>query len=388
LSATATAVEPEPTRLALALLLWMSILSTLFVTLAPSLVGALSDRLGFSTQQVGYVVAAQLAGSGAGVVIGLLLWNGAPPRSVAVVLVLAMTLADLGSTVVTDPLRLIAIRGAAGIPAGLMFASVNAIVAQLPRPAPLFAAVTGAQMLFGIIGYLALPALLSRFGMSGVFLALAGCSLVCLPLLPSYPSDRGEAAHGSRTSPVLHAESLLILGSLLANYVANNAVWTYLDRIGITLGLTPNTVTGALVASMLGGAIGSAAAIALSTSPRPQLLMSIGVATLAASCAFLLRGGVPSVYVGAVVTFTGGMLFALPFYLASLAILPHGERLAEIATLVIFLGLALGPFLGGQLVEGSDFRPLIWSAVGLFLIAALLAWGAMLLSGRRSVRVE
>ncbi len=387
-TAAANAGVVKPTRLTVVLLLWMSILSTLFVTLAPSLVGALSDRLGFSTQQVGYVVAAQLAGSGIGVVIGLLLWSGSPSRFAAAIVVVTMALAELGSAVVNEPVELIAIRGAAGVPAGLLFAMVNGIVAQMPKPAPLFAAVTGAQMLFGIIGYLALPAILSSSGMPGAFLASAACTLICLPLLPSFPAIPSDVAPATRCNPVLSPESLLILGSLLVNYVANNAVWTYLDRIGVTEGLTPKTVTGALVAGMFGGAAGSAIAIALSGSLRPQLLMLLGVASLAASCALLLRSDVPAVYVGAVITFTGGMLFALPFYLASLALLPHGERLAEIATLVIFAGLALGPFLGGQLVEGSDFRPLIWCAIGLLLIAALLAAGATRLSKRRSAGMK
>ena len=371
-SAPSAGVPAAASRL-IALLVILSVLSTAFVTLAPAFVGAFTDVLGFTPELAGLTVSAQLAGSGLGVMIVLLGWRDAPPPVAVMAAVAAMAACDLGSAFVTSAHALIGLRAIAGVPAGIALAAVNAAVARTPGATRLFAVVTGAQMLFGAVGYLAWPLLLRNLGLGGTFAALGACALAILPLAPSYPAVKTVGAQPTAGAVTTGLSGGLLLGSLLTEYVANSAIWTYLDRIGIDANLASDTVAFALAASMGGGLAGSFAAMVLQSAARIRRALIAGLALLALGSALLLWSAHAPVYVGVVVVFTGAMMFVLPLYLSWLSTLPGGQRLAVIAGFLIYAGLALGPLVGSQVVAFAGYRPLIVGAALAFVAATGLA---------------
>jgi hypothetical protein len=228
-------------------------------------------------------------------------------------------------------------------------------------------------MAFGITGYLAIQPILDAFGTRGLFLGLSGLAVLALvPLAGRGIELRRSAAYGPVPGHGQSARTLLILASLGILYVANSAMWTYLDRIGDASHLPPGTVSLGLSVSMVTGLIGASLAAMFAPKSRSWLAIGAGMLLMTASTASLWLSQFGAVYVCAVAGFNGTLMFVVPFYLASLSGGPSASRDLGSATMTIFVGLAAGPLLGSQLVRDGTYSRLIGATVIAFLVAMAL----------------
>ena len=108
-----------------------------------------------------------------------------------------------------------------------------------------------------------------------------------------------------------------------------------------------------------------------------------GAAIMAISTGLLLEAAAPAAYLVALSGFNGALALVTPLYLTKLAAEDSGNSRVLLAMLAIYLGLILGPLLGAGLVAGYGWEDLIHVTTGLFLAAALLAFGASRLSASR-----
>jgi predicted MFS family arabinose efflux permease len=365
-------------------LLAVNVLSVAYLTLAPGLVGAFVDRWQMTPEQAGLITFAQLAGSALGVSLVLLRVCRIPDAALLRLTVVVMCGADLVCSSLSTAGALIGCRTVAGVAAGVAFAVVNAAAGRLARPTGIFGALLTAQMVFGIAGYLALPGLLELVGMRGLFIVLSVLAISSFPLITdrqtsSVARQNGvtEAREGAESIPVVALASLIIL------YISNAAVWTYLDRIGVTAGLSEARVAVALAWSM-GGGLGGAVLSSLGaarTSPTSAIL--VGALVMAACTALLSLSHFSAVYMLAAAGFNGTLMYVVPYYFAMFAVGPSGHRNVTAASMAIFVGLALGPLVGSHLLVGGRYGALILCAsIGMMCAAALAVIAARAATAR------
>jgi predicted MFS family arabinose efflux permease len=356
-------------------LAWCSVIATSFLTLEPAIVGVMVDRLRLSPERAGLAAAAQLASGALGVSLLLVFGRLVELRVVAAAGIVVLALADLASALVDDARALFFYRLLAGVAGGLILASVNAAVARYASSASLFGTMLAAQGVFGIIGYLMLPIVLEDFGVRGGLVALGACAAAALPFWRRFPAGhRLEAAPKGRTS--ITSPVALLLVSIFLIYVSNMAGWTYLERMGRSIGFDDRAVSAALALSLAGGLVGALAASLLGSRLSATVAARAGISIMALSTA-LFGAGLAAFYTGAVF-FNAALLFVVPFYFAMLAAEPNGDRHVARGMLAIYAGLVAGPLVGSQLFRDTTFVPLIIAAVALALVAFALTWAPAL----------
>ncbi len=215
------------------ILLWAAALGTSFFTLAPALVGGLIDHAHLSVRDVGLISSGELAGSALGSVLVLLYGRLISVRTTLTLSLVLLGVANLATAAAHDFTAFAACRVAAGLGGGLAFSAVNAVAARAPKPGPMFAAISVVQMMFGVVGFAGLPALLGAFGLPGVFVLLGVCSLGCS--IASFIRLTREAIHDSplRSSLSVTPRGTLLLISLFATYLTSTALSVSLEAIRI-----------------------------------------------------------------------------------------------------------------------------------------------------------
>jgi len=368
----------------IAILLWAAVVGTSFFTLAPVLVGALIDHMQLTVREVGLITSGELAGSALGSTLVLLYGRRLPARATLTFCLVLAGVANLATATSHHFSTITLFRVVAGVGGGISFAIVNAAAARARKPGHLFAAISIVQTMFGIVGFIGMPALISAIGLPAVFVVLGVSSLGCA--IASAGRVTRAPIHGStlRSSLSVTPRGALLLVSLFATYLTSTAVWIHLERIGIAARLASEVITLGLSIGMIAGALGTCGAtmLLIRAHDTDRFVMG-GAAIMALSTGLLLEAAAPAAYLVALSGFNGALALVTPLYLTKLAAEDSGNSRVLLAMLAIYLGLILGPLLGAGLVAGYGCEDLIHVTTGLFLAAALLAFGASRLSESR-----
>lgn len=274
----------DPTKAPPVWRLWLAILGLgipvyATITLSPLMNGAAIDTLHINEFQIGLVRTCEVA-INATLTIWLALRLGRlKPQYLGIaggLLMLAGNLAvGFGDSVAT----LVIGRLAAGAGAAFSATAGSAIIARMASPhrisASLAIPVTTTSVLAAIVGGRASEAM----GLTGVGLTLSVLCVVGLALALFAP--RTPFAKDTPTPRMAQMAGLLrnpyVLGSAIT-FVGSTAVWSFFERKGMSLGLTPSNV-GDLIASssVVGGLLGTLAIFARDAHVRVAAVIAVVV---------------------------------------------------------------------------------------------------------------
>ena len=370
-----------------AILLWAAAVGTSFFSLAPALVGAFIDHVHLSVRQVGLISSGELAGSALGSALVLLYGRRFQARATLTCSLVLAGVANLATATSDDFWNIALYRGVAGVGGGVAFSIVNAAAARARKPGHMFAAISVVQTMFGIVGFIGVPPLISAVGLPAVFILLGGCALGCA-IAAAIRVTRAPI-HGSplRSSLSVTPRGALLLVSLFATYLTSTAVWMHLERIGVAARLASEIISIGLSIAMISGVLGSfGATLLLIRARNTDRFVMGGAAIMALSTGLLVKAAAPAAYLMALFGFNGALSLVTPLYLTKLAAESGGDSRVLVAMMAMYLGLILGPMLGAGLVAGLGYEDLIHVAAGLFLAAALLAFGSSRLSPQMVTR--
>lgn len=320
----------------------------------------------------GLVTFRRLDAAGAGVVVGvemvgLLIGSVAPPflltqRSWRTVALCALVLAAAGDALSMADLSLpalIAARGVAGTGEGALIAAAYAILASGPRPglalglnAAFMTAVGAAAGAFlpaayAHIGFMAVPVILLAS------LSVAALAALAIPALPIGGASRvGEPrTAGSATDRALVGCAIMFLGQ--------GASWAYLFLLGTRAGLPAASVGQVLSAGLVASSLGGLVLAALSTRCSLHALAALGSVGAALSLLPLWHQPTFALFAGACIfyTFSTGFLTPLAILVVGRAD-PTGQG-AAYGGAAQLLGLAIGPIVGGWVMDRAGVPALL-----------------------------
>ena len=360
------------TPLAVFAMVSVSVVANAVLMTMPLLLGATMDRLGFSAKEAASIPAADMLGASISALIGSLAVSRMPWKTVLAWAIGVRVLADCASGLVSSSSALFACRIVGGLCGGLMLTIANASIAETRRPDRYYALSTATQLAFGAIALMLLPWLLEAQGLRGAFWTLGTLAVLVLPLIrriPAGPRVRSDPqAAGIRVS----RQSILGLSGLLALYIAQGGVWSFLDRIGADKHIDPAYVAQALSLSSIAGMSGALLSSWLEV--RFGRLKPLAAATLVmAASVLVLRGSTSFVAFAAIVSlFSFAWYFSVAYQFGALAVMDPTRRTVGLGGFVAFGGLTLGPVIAAAVVGDHAFSRIIWtslcfSAVGLGL---------------------
>ena len=359
----------------------------------PLLVGVYVDQLGIGLSTAGYLSAAELVGLTVAALLVAHKVRTLSLRSTAVVACGAFILAHLACLLAGDAITMALCRIASGCASGVALATSSAMAARTTQPDRVFALAFAGVTAYGTAFFMTVPALMQIHGYVIVFMAqaLLGAMVACGVLLLGSSRDvpaQAVPTAANDANPATAARSrdsvrILACGFLL--YVGHAAIWTYEERMGTRIALTPAEIGTALSIASIAGLLGALVAAGIGTRLGRSLPQIVALMLSVAAALLIVNSGSEFEYTLAACLIAASWFYGLP-YLAGLAsaIDPAGQRAAELQA-VMNIGYATGPLLAA-LVVTETYGRIGWLAASCYALCLLLVLAPAVRHDREAAR--
>ncbi|MBA4011678.1 MAG: MFS transporter [Phenylobacterium sp.] len=375
-AALSVAGAPAASRRDVTIALTIGVVALLIAGLQPVVLGGLESEGRLTASQIGLAATVELLALG--LTCGLAAAFLKPDR-VRLKLALACVAhagAMFGTCFVTGA-GVIAMRGAAGVFAGLMLWAAISTITRAQRPEHLSGVFVTVQTLAQLVLAAALPAtVVPWLGINGALEALGVISLLtaiaALAGADSYSplpkAEKGSGGIGLR--PLLGLAACFLFMAFIV------ALWVYLEPLAELSGMSAQQA-GLAVAVALGMQVagGAAATLAARRWQRPGIVLLAVGALNGGILAILFGAPQAALFMGAVAVFGFLWLFALPFQTLLLIQLDPTRRAAMQLGTAQLLGSSFGPLVASFVVSNDEVR----GAIGLSAVLLVLALAAIAL---------
>jgi predicted MFS family arabinose efflux permease len=295
-------------------------------------------------------------------------------------------LANVASALATAYVALLSLRVVAGIGGGL---AVGVCYATLGRSRSVdrnFAIYVVCQVLFGAGAIAIMPSLETWVGTAGVFAILAAVLTVLLPIYRFLPSRRYRASvqEPGRSKPSSGA-AWVGLSSVFVFFVAQGAIWAYIEVIGVRGGVDPQAAADGLAIATLIGLCGPATA-AVAGSRFGRLFPLMIALAIAITASLLLSAPLTVARFGlAACLFSIAWNLNIPYQLSSIAAADKSGSVVGWAASVSLAGLAVGPPVAATTLEHTGLPGVIWLSAALCILSLICLMPALMLTPGKSM---
>ncbi|MGF9662382.1 MFS transporter [Arthrobacter crystallopoietes] len=357
-----------------------AVLNTVLL-IAPVIAGKLVERYGVTPVELGALFSLELA-SFSLASLPAFLWLHRINLRTATYLFTGLVIAgNIASGFMDSFPALMGARFVTSLASGSIMVILLTLSGRASNPSRAFGIFVVAQLAMGALILAVFPALYAGTGVAAIYWTLAGLAALCLLAVrcidgdalrsPSrarnYPDADAAAPERGRTKvPALRL--VLGLSAVLLFYVALSGVWTFIAQISAAAGIDLSASSLVLSLATVAGIISALVATVLGETPRRRAFLLAGYVGMGISVALLF--GAPGLvrFAAAAIIFKFAWTFILPYLLSTLSDLGGGHIMSTV-NLVIGTGFAIGPLLGGALIQSTgDFTGLLAVA-----LAGLLA---------------
>jgi predicted MFS family arabinose efflux permease len=343
-------------------------LGCLTAIVSPVLVGALVAT-GRPASVAGAYLFTELWGCFAGALCAIPLSMRWSWRRIAAVGFAGLVVANGSAVLFIHSPALAAIRGLAGIAAGLAYGAGYACAGASAEPVREFARIVFLQLAITVASAYTIPAVNTPSGASLLFAVMAALGLVGIAVAQWLPSSAPTAVRQARRPR--GQGWWLSVSAVFCNFCGYGAVWAYAEAFGLQARVSSAFLATSLAVAAACGGIGALVAERVSAKVRPgvPLLLSLGLGVAAlAGLSFTTHAWIFAIAIGAVqLSWASGV----PFIFGLIATRSTESAVVASSALEI-AGVAVGPGAAALVVDRYGVSAVV--AVGaVFLLGYALA---------------
>jgi len=274
---------------------------------------------------------------------------------------------------VTDFPTLAVLHALAGASAACGLSFTHGTIARSANPHRLFAIVGMALGVFAIVFLGATPNLIAAFGGRALF-AVFSAIMAVAAIVAAISFPAAVTRDKSPVADVSHLSRAVWFGVAGVSCMAltQAMIFSFIERIGVDRGFGAEAVTGVLIALGLVNLLPASLAAVLERKLSARTVVLAGPicqAIIAVAITFgsgLLAYAIPTALFAAVMIFTHTFAFGL------LSRLDPTARALAGTPAMLMIGAAVGPILGGTLVQSFGYQALGLGAIAISTVAVLL----------------
>jgi predicted MFS family arabinose efflux permease len=353
----------------------------------PVWMGALIARYGLLPQQAGMLVTLFLLGAVGSSLFCAPRFHRLQTRTVAAGGFAVAALAFAGVAATKDYAAMAGLHLLAGVAAGSALSVTHGTVGQSANPHRMFAMCGMALGVFAIVFLGAMPEMVAANGGTALFVAFAvimlAASATSALLFPraAGASGRTQGCDAACASPGYS-------GAATAAPPMSSAVWfaalgigcmglvqamtfSFVERIGADRGYSAAAVTGVLIALGVVNLFPAPLAALLEKRWNARYVVLAGPVAQALLALTIAHSSTFTSYAGATAVFAAVMIFTHTFAFGLVAQLDPGGRALSATPAMLMVGAAIGPVLGGTLVQHAGYAMLGTAAVMIATLAVV-----------------
>ncbi|MFL9996675.1 MFS transporter [Paraburkholderia sediminicola] len=339
-------------------------ITPLLLLVAPAVAAQLGGQLGLSASQIGTYFFVEL-GAFSCATLPSLLWLGrVDARRVAAIATAVFCIGNFATAVLMPGfVALLVLRALTALGGGTLMVLCMTSAATSGNRDRVYGLWVVGQLVAGALGLFVLPHLFDAFGLRALYVALAVLALIASPLTRGFDpalggangkqvQQAGSGVNGSSTGSTWFLATLVI-GGVLAFYVAIGGVWTFASKAASLAGLDAGHTGELLAIASVMGIVGAACASFIGNRIARAAMLLTGYTILVAALLGLSAHPGSTGYAAAIFAFKFAWTFVLPFILAAAAKTDTSGRLIATLNFVIGAGLAVGPLIAGFLLDAG-----------------------------------
>jgi len=342
----------------------------------PLWVGAIIDDYELTAEQAGIIAAVEY---GAVAIVSVIIATKVHRfnlKHVSLIGMICLLIGNGGAVFASEFQSLIVTRGIAGIGKGLVIAAIFSLAARTQNPTKSFAIINGAYTALATIIYLTLPVPIKANGATGAFAALFVVVLFGALFLYWVPSTRAvdqlKATATEDPKLAISPSGFLVLIALIFMWAANGSIWTYVERLGQSTGLSLQQIGTTLSIAAAVAILGPITAHYVHDRFGFRKPIMIGATLKIGAALILCNWMIPQAYIVAAALFVLAALFIVPYLMSLMSLADPTGRLAAAAGGLLTAGSSLGAYLGGVTLTYSNTFTLSILAVSLLMGVMLL----------------
>lgn len=369
-------------KLLRASLIFIACTSFIVCGVQPIFMGLLTDRLGLSFDQQGWVVSIEMVGMTLGTLICPALMKRYSGRSLCLYVGLLCVAFSLATAWVASNGLLLVVRLVAGTAAGLIYSYAVSSLGRLPDQDRSF----GLMLLLQTPEYTffsaALPLLAAQSGSVIALCSVAGWYLlICLAalVLPRVASRNGVPAEHMASDGGSARTGRNALVGMLFMQIAIYCVWGFIDQLARDQGISAVDIGWAFGLANIAGLPGAGLPALLGARVSRQAMIALGLVSIFVSIGMLTgHTDTPTKLFAALFLLTFGWVLALSYYMALITTNDPRGNLTPLVSVILMAAAAFTPALIAMLVEGSNHQLIFLLGSG----ALAIAFAVTCLSGR------
>ena len=315
------------------------------------LIGGLMDRFGFTPMQMGawsmvetlsYAVAMFLVAPRVG---------GLSPRLLLLAAGALAVLAQAASALFVTLPPLFAARVASGLGFGLANTALNLAAGRSAHPARAISAGICCQTLLYALINVALPMVGARFGVAGMFIALAALSAIltlAAAWLPAAPPAAHRPSPGTPRTPI-GTDGWRVLAAVACFTFGSLAIWQFIQPAAREIGISAVGYGRDQSVATLASALGNLVLAGTVARLRRSLPLTLALLACGLSAAALTTVGSPAAFAAALVLFNASWFVTYPLLLGIAYGVEASGRLAVLCSAVWLLMMSLGSLATGAI---------------------------------------
>jgi predicted MFS family arabinose efflux permease len=366
-----TSTETWPGRIAL---MFAHCAGMVDLVALPVWVGALIAQYHFSPAQAGGLATLFLVGAVLSSLFFAPRFNRIDSRSAATAGFTLACLAFLAAASVSDFAPLAALHFVAGAAVGCALSFTHGTIAHSANPHRLFAIVGMALGVFAIVFLGTTPNLIAALGGPVLFRTFAVVmAIAAIAAIVSFPTTTARSDEDI-IEEVSHLRPAVWFGiaGISCMALTQAMMFSFLERIGIDRGFGREAVTGVLIALGFANLFPAPLAAFLEKRVSPHAVLLVGPIVQALIALAISFGASFPAYAAPAVFFAAVMIFTHTFGFGVLSKLDPTARALAGTPAMLMIGAAVGPILGGTLVQGFGYGSLGVAAVIVAAIAVFL----------------
>jgi predicted MFS family arabinose efflux permease len=340
----------------------------------PVWVGTLISEYKFDPQHAGALATLFLLGAVVSSLFFASRFNRIPARFAATAGFGVAALAFLGAAFTSDFGALAVLHAIAGASAGCGLSFTHGTIGRAANPHRLFAIVGMALGVFAIVFLGATPNLIAAFGgptlfkvFGGVMALAAVASVIAFPGAPARPAE-DLLAEVSRLRPAVWFG----IAGVSCMALTQAMMFSFVQRIGLDRGFGADAVTGVLIALGFVNLFPAPLAAVLEKKLSPNLVLLAGPIVQAAIAIAISMAGNFVAFAAPTALFAAVMIFTHTFAFGVLSKLDASSRALAATPATLMIGAAIGPILGGTLVQAFGYGGLGVAAIVVAIVAVAL----------------
>ena len=343
----------------------------------PILVGAYVDELGLGESGAGWVASAGFLGSAIGALGLAFRIHHLNLRRLATYSLLLMAVTDgLSIFAASLPLVvLILLRLISGIAAAAVYGSVMSAFAAWREPDRAYGFFMALQFAVSAAGLYGLPFLMPYIGIEGIFMLFMVMDVAGLAVAAQLPGlgERAERIKGLKLEwqIILTVTALACLLAIGLFETAQMAHFTYIERIGVAIDLTPGQIGMALGISSVLGIPAAFAVTWLGSRFGYFKPIAVAMAVQVSSVILLMQADNFAQFLLVVCMFATSWAFILPYFQAIEASIDPGGSVVVAGSFATGAAGFLGPAGAALLVLPGDYSRMLFAIIICLLVSII-----------------